>query len=246
MSHGLKGYVGHKARHQDGGDDELDLTALSGLLATSQTPAAHKTSHQDAGSDEISVLGLSGLLADSQIPLAHSTDKHEAAVLDTLVKLLAQNVRPTYNRVAGLTPTVSDFDTSPTTLTNLTDGDWTTETGEGIITQAGNNVKIGYIIFDMGAAYPVLIIFNALGYRVSGDGNPAINIEMSVDNSTWYNSGSSTLQETASPTVESYRSHLAPFLYARYFRLRCYTQSCTTNPSEYRFEGTEVMALQLL
>jgi len=57
--------VPHKLTHQEGGNDELDLTGMA--------PGAHKTSHQNAGSDEITVLGLSGLLADSQNPLGHKT-----------------------------------------------------------------------------------------------------------------------------------------------------------------------------
>jgi len=39
----------HKATHQDGGDDELDLTGIN--------PGAHKTSHQLAGSDQLDLLG---------------------------------------------------------------------------------------------------------------------------------------------------------------------------------------------
>mgnify|MGYP001616060407 CR=1 FL=1 len=50
----------HKTTHQDGGNDEISVAALSGTLADAQTPAAHKTSHQDGGADEISVAGLAG------------------------------------------------------------------------------------------------------------------------------------------------------------------------------------------
>uniref|UniRef100_A0A6H1ZW71 Uncharacterized protein n=1 Tax=viral metagenome TaxID=1070528 RepID=A0A6H1ZW71_9ZZZZ len=50
----------HKVTHQDGGNDEISLTGLSGLAGESQTPLAHKTSHQDGGTDEISVGGLAG------------------------------------------------------------------------------------------------------------------------------------------------------------------------------------------
>ena len=50
----------HKLTHQDGGNDEISLTGLSGLVGDSQTPLAHDTSHEDGGSDEISVAGLAG------------------------------------------------------------------------------------------------------------------------------------------------------------------------------------------
>lgn len=67
----------HATTHQDGGSDEISVTALSGLLADGQTPLAHKTSHQLAGSDALSVAGLSGLLADGQNPLAHKTSHQD-------------------------------------------------------------------------------------------------------------------------------------------------------------------------
>lgn len=50
----------HKLTHQDGGNDEISLLGLSGLLGDSQTPLAHNTTHQDGGPDEISVAGLAG------------------------------------------------------------------------------------------------------------------------------------------------------------------------------------------
>lgn len=66
----------HAATHEDGGADEIDVTGLTGVLATPQTPATHATSHENGGADEISVTGLSGLLADPQTPTAHATS-HE-------------------------------------------------------------------------------------------------------------------------------------------------------------------------
>jgi hypothetical protein len=56
---------GHKTRHQDGGNDEISVAGLSGLLGDGQTPLAHKTSHQDGGADEIALGGLSGDPADT-------------------------------------------------------------------------------------------------------------------------------------------------------------------------------------
>lgn len=63
-----------------------DLSAEADL----HTPKDHGALHQNGGDQEISVAGLSGLLADQQTPLSHSTDKHGSAVLDTVVKMVAQ------------------------------------------------------------------------------------------------------------------------------------------------------------
>jgi len=73
--------IAHKASHQNGGSDEVNVAGLSGALADEQpsswagvsgkpstfTPSAHKASHQNGGSDEINVAGLSGALADEQL-----------------------------------------------------------------------------------------------------------------------------------------------------------------------------------
>lgn len=61
----------HHVSHEDGGSDEVNVTGLTGLLATSQTPILHHISHENGGADEISVVGLSGLLADAQTPILH-------------------------------------------------------------------------------------------------------------------------------------------------------------------------------
>ncbi|MBU2060165.1 MAG: hypothetical protein KKB38_20840, partial [Gammaproteobacteria bacterium] len=63
--------LAHHATHEDGGDDEISVTGLSGLLADDQhvldaevlavaAALAHKTRHQDGGADEISIEGLAG------------------------------------------------------------------------------------------------------------------------------------------------------------------------------------------
>jgi hypothetical protein len=95
----------HKLTHQDGGNDEISLTGLSGLAGDSQTPLPHKTSHQDGGSDEISVAGLAGRLvfvpynqklADIQ---GSDTNKHTlnlATALSetrTIIALLCYSIR---------------------------------------------------------------------------------------------------------------------------------------------------------
>jgi len=73
--------LSHAATHQDGGDDEISVAALSGELAAEQKsawakvsgkpslfpPVAHKTAHQSGGGDEISVAALLGELAAEQL-----------------------------------------------------------------------------------------------------------------------------------------------------------------------------------
>ncbi|MBW2648962.1 MAG: hypothetical protein JRC53_03960 [Deltaproteobacteria bacterium] len=43
----------HKARHQDGGPDEINVANLSGDLADPQDPKGHHTTHEPGGSDEV-------------------------------------------------------------------------------------------------------------------------------------------------------------------------------------------------
>lgn len=50
----------HASNHENGGSDEIDVTGLTGLLATPQTPAAHAATHSDGGGDDVSVLNLAG------------------------------------------------------------------------------------------------------------------------------------------------------------------------------------------
>jgi len=50
----------HKARHQNAGDDEIDVGGLSGELADDQPPKAHASDHEDGGGDEVDITGLVG------------------------------------------------------------------------------------------------------------------------------------------------------------------------------------------
>jgi len=65
---GAGGVPAHASTHEAPlGTDQIDVTGLSGLLATPQTPAAHVTTHENGGGpDELDVTGLSGKLADLQ------------------------------------------------------------------------------------------------------------------------------------------------------------------------------------
>lgn len=45
----------HATTHENGGDDEIDVSGLSGLLADGQNPLNHSVSHQSGGSDFIRI-----------------------------------------------------------------------------------------------------------------------------------------------------------------------------------------------
>jgi len=68
--------AGHHTTHENGGMDEIDLTDMTGLLATAQTPIGHAATHEDGGADPLNVDGLHGELADDQPALSHDTEKH--------------------------------------------------------------------------------------------------------------------------------------------------------------------------
>lgn len=76
LREGLDGSVPttHATTHQNGGNDEISVTGLSGLLADSQTPLAHKTSHQSGGSDAIQLDNLAA--PDDNTDLDVSTSAH--------------------------------------------------------------------------------------------------------------------------------------------------------------------------
>jgi hypothetical protein len=61
----------HHTTHENGGMDPVDLTGMTGLTATPQTPANHATTHEDGGADPLNVDDLHGELADDQPALAH-------------------------------------------------------------------------------------------------------------------------------------------------------------------------------
>lgn len=54
---------------------KLDGIATGANVTGNNAPQAHKASHQNGGGDEIDVVGLSGLLADDQTPRVHNASK---------------------------------------------------------------------------------------------------------------------------------------------------------------------------
>lgn len=64
----------HHTTHEDGGSDEINVTGLSGLLVTPQTPIGHKVSHQFSGSDAIKLDDLAA--PDDNSDLNATTSAH--------------------------------------------------------------------------------------------------------------------------------------------------------------------------
>ena len=60
------------------------------------------------------------------------------------------------NRLRGVVPVPSIWDVNPTNLERCTDGDWANQTGVGNKVLVGGG-HYGQLLFDMGAAYSVLV-----------------------------------------------------------------------------------------
>jgi len=87
------------------------------------------------------------------------------------------------NRLRGITPTSSVFGTAPTTLSNVTDGDFSTVTGTGS-TNAGGAGDYGILTFDMAASYTVLM-GGRVGLWAASSRVVEVFLESSDDNVTW-------------------------------------------------------------
>ena len=145
------------------------------------------------------------------------------------------------NRVLGATPTFAVFDTNPSNPERITDGDLESESGEGVKTLSAPG-DVGTITFDMGAAYPIMVLVHMNVHRLSGDGTLYAVVDRSDDNfATW--AASSSIGTAISS--DAYRGWLAIFLYARYFRIRVVASS-TTVSSVYHVKVKEIKALQLI
>jgi hypothetical protein len=109
------------------------------------------------------------------------------ALTATATKLNLAGLHAPYDRLAGVLGTQSGWNTAPTNLANMTDGDWTTATGLGVNTNVTTYAwAAGYIKFDMGAIYNVMLqMLITIGSTYAGQQTSFI-IQGSVDDSTWY------------------------------------------------------------
>jgi hypothetical protein len=147
------------------------------------------------------------------------------------------------NRLKDILAVAANFDTAPTSLVRLTDGDFTLWTGEGIKSLAGVNGEVGRLTFDMGASYPITIVAWMNIHRASGDGTITLVIETSDDNITYAVGVSGSLSGVAGDLL---RNMYPAFGYGRYVRLRFTTASVTVNPSVFHVKLAEVQALDFL
>lgn len=145
------------------------------------------------------------------------------------------------NVLKGKLGIASVWDTDPTDLVNMTDGNITTVTGTGTkaILAAGD---IGIVTFDLGSIKTVLV-----GARVGlwrSAGTIYIGVEVSDDNINWiaYMVGTVGLYSQASgAAAEALRQLLTTIVTGRYIRLRVYLNAAGTgNVKIY-----EVMAWEL-
>lgn len=144
------------------------------------------------------------------------------------------------NRLSGIIPTFAGFDINPSNPQLMTDGDWTTESGEGVKQLSANGEW--FIKFDMGSAYPVLVVAHMNAHRASGDGVIHCAIQRSDNGINYYDGGIGTLSRVSG---DVYRSASPIFLYARYFQLFFYTEN-TSVTSVYHVKVAEIMAIQLI
>lgn len=129
------------------------------------------------------------------------------------------------NALRGITPVSTIFTTAPTTLSNTTDGDFSTVTGTGskAVTGAGN---YGRLSFDMGSTKTVLMGAR-LGLWSSANASYAF-FESSDDGSTWRPQGtedSVCYNNTAAEVVSDSNTAI---LTGRYVSIRFWVSGTAT------------------
>jgi hypothetical protein len=131
------------------------------------------------------------------------------------------------NLLIGNVPTAALWDTPPSDLANVTDGNHTTSTGTGTKSTSGAGT-VGTITFDLNdtPSSPLLLSIHA-GVSVSNN-NLYIYVDQSSDNfnAVTYNEGQS-VGGSGSPT-ESKISIAPTMISERYFRIRFYTSAAAT------------------
>jgi hypothetical protein len=145
---------------------------------------------------------------------------------------LISHVHPTkgasaINRLAGITPTQTGWDTTPTSLANATDLDWATTTGIAVQTTVNAwSTTAGYIMLDMGAIYTILIGGKfTIGNTNAGGGNCGLEIKVSTDNITYYDVPQALNRYSANFDVVY--EFTALMINARYIRLYAHNDSGT-------------------
>lgn len=146
------------------------------------------------------------------------------------------------NVLRGIVPTASGWDTPPSDLANLTDGDHTTTTGVGTKTTTGASQVIGTLSFDLGNVKKFL--FGATFSCWSNTGSIFGYVEYSINGSRWYNPHGGAQGRTWIQTSESAASvyKFPPYdLQTRYLRLTFYSSAALNG----NIRGLEVSGYEL-
>jgi hypothetical protein len=140
------------------------------------------------------------------------------------------------NILRGLTPIANTFDTNPSNLERITDGDLSTETGVGskVMSGAGN---FGYIKFDLGT--PKTVLF---GGRVSAHASTGtVNIFAErCDDDVNYTGFTSNIY-TNSTNAKTIRGLLPVIMTGRYIQIRLNATAAST----CSFSGFQLFAYDL-
>lgn len=141
------------------------------LIAANASSLSHNLRHQTGGADEISIAGL-----------------------------LGQHAVPLVNSAYGVLPVATIFDTPPSNLSNITDGDLSTVTGTGtkVLGAAGT---VG--IIDITLPSPGIYLVGIKTGIWSTTGQITVNIQGNVDGVNYFASGTASQIKTTTTEVVS-------------------------------------------
>lgn len=151
----------HASTHEAGGSDEIDVTGLSGLLATAQTPASHAASHQHGGADEIATASPaanaipkangSGDLDDGWVP-ASAVTQHQGSIDHDSLLNYAVGQHRVINDLGTSTTELWSADKISSSLSSVSSGvdqkdpvETATDTGDGNVTLSGEQTINGVL-----------------------------------------------------------------------------------------------------
>lgn len=149
--------------------------------------------------------------------------------------IIFSDLYPVKNRLKGIIPTASTWDTAPTNLERCTDLNWDTPTGTGskVMGAAGN---MGFITFDMGAEYKVTLR-GKIGVWVTA---ALIYIYVDIwDGTAWV--GNPNALYYWGPLAETIGSWATHAFKAQIFRLRFYVNNpCTGYAKLYEVQAIDL------
>lgn len=160
----------HSARHESGGNDELNVTDLSGSLADPQPPQDHADSHMDGGGDEIDAAELAAALgSDGEVLTSDGEGASWSSPPDSRVDVESDG-----------SAVLSDA-TAINFATNLD----VTDDGDGSVTVDANDQDTRVDVEDSGTAVvsnvSVLDFTGDVSATDQGNGEVAINVTNYTD-----------------------------------------------------------------